>query len=168
MYLLYRGIEAPSARKFFWSTVDRLSNSFADEIPSHVLKCRHCPAEIKDALLVLKEEHSDQMQMLPRGSQKVFLRRVWRRLHYGDREVGGTARCSSSRQNYPDLVEVVLMSRGNNFHPSPKVRIGYIYTSECLLMLGWKEDAVETQRVQEVSVCFLQLNFMVPHHSAHL
>jgi len=76
-------IAAPSARKFFWSTVDRLANSFA-EIPSHILKCKHCPDAIKDGLLVLKGRHPDQMQTLPRGSQKVFFRRMWRRLHDGD------------------------------------------------------------------------------------
>ena len=79
-------VEAPAARKFFWSTVDRLANSFA-EIPSHVLKCKHCPSNIKDALLALKGRHADQMQMLPRGSQKVFFRRMWRRLHDADNEL---------------------------------------------------------------------------------
>lgn len=60
-----------------------MANSFA-EIPSHILKCKHCPGDIKDGLLVLKGRHPDQMQMLPRGSQKVFFRRMWRRLHNGD------------------------------------------------------------------------------------
>ena len=50
---------------------DRLVDSFA-EIPSHVLKCTHCPDNVKDALLALKGQHLDQMQMLPRGLQKVF------------------------------------------------------------------------------------------------
>lgn len=72
-----------SARKFFWSSVDRLANSFA-EIPAHVMKCKDCPVEVKDALLVLKSRHADQMALLKRGSQKVFLRRIWRRLHDGD------------------------------------------------------------------------------------
>ena len=76
-------IEASSPRKFFWSNVNRLANSFA-EIPNHVLKCKHCPENVKDALLVLKSRHADQMQMLPRGSQKDFFRRMWRRLHDGD------------------------------------------------------------------------------------
>ena len=74
---------SPSARKFFWSTVDRLANSFA-EIPSHVLKCKLCPVDVKSALLALKGRHHDQMQLLPRGSQKVFFRRMWRRLHDPD------------------------------------------------------------------------------------
>lgn len=83
-------LEAPSARKFFWSTVDRLANSFA-EIPSHVLKCKHCPDDVKDGLLVLKGRHPEQMQMLPRGSQKVFFRRMWRRLHDGDGRAAASA-----------------------------------------------------------------------------
>jgi len=80
----------PGSRKFYWSNVDRLANSFA-EIPGHVLKCKSCPDDIKDALLVLKGRHADQMQLLPRGSQKVFFRRMWRRLHDGDAEAGATA-----------------------------------------------------------------------------
>jgi len=68
------------ARKFFWSDVDRLANSFA-EIPSHVLKCRECPPECKNNLIHLKSQHPEQMARLPRGSQKVFFRRMWRRIH---------------------------------------------------------------------------------------
>mmetsp|Transcript_19251 Transcript_19251/g.44025 ORF Transcript_19251/g.44025 Transcript_19251/m.44025 type:complete len:365 (+) Transcript_19251:2-1096(+) len=32
----------------------------------------------------LKKGHPDQMSKLPRGSQKIFFRRMWRRLHEGD------------------------------------------------------------------------------------
>lgn len=81
-------INAPNSRKFFWSNVDRLANSFA-EIPTHVLKCKSTPEDIKNSLLVLKGRHSEQMQLLARGSQKVFFRRMWRRLHDGD-ATGGT------------------------------------------------------------------------------
>lgn len=70
-------------RKFFWANVDRIANSFA-EMPNHILKCRHCPAQTREALLKLKETHAEQMTRLPRGSQKVFLRRMWRRLHAND------------------------------------------------------------------------------------
>ena len=75
--------DLPMSRKFFWSNVDRLANSFA-EIPGHVLKCRRCPQPNKDALLRLKKAHPEQMSKLPRGSQKIFFRRMWRRLHEGD------------------------------------------------------------------------------------
>lgn len=73
-------VNAPSSRKFFWSNVDRLANSFA-EIPNHVRRCRHCPEHAKLALAKLHERHAQQMAPLPRGSQKIFFRRVWRRLH---------------------------------------------------------------------------------------
>jgi len=75
-----------SSRKFFWSNVDRLANSFA-EIPSHVLKCKNCPERIKSALQELKLRHPEQMAKLPRGSQKVFFRRMWRRVHVESTEV---------------------------------------------------------------------------------
>ena len=75
--------EASNARKFFWSNVDRLANSFA-EIPAHVLKCRRCPNQTKTAIMELKTKHAEQMATLPRGSQKVFFRRMWRRLHDAD------------------------------------------------------------------------------------
>ena len=68
------------ARKFFWSDADRLANSFS-EIPSHVLMCRMTPGEVKHALGVLKAKHSEDLQKMPRGSQKKFIRRMWRRLH---------------------------------------------------------------------------------------
>ena len=72
-------------RKFFWSDVDRLANSFA-EIPNHVLKCRECPEDIKRNLRHLKTLHAEQMAKLPRGSQKVFFRRMWRRIHKEEHE----------------------------------------------------------------------------------
>ncbi|KAK1733386.1 hypothetical protein QTG54_015945, partial [Skeletonema marinoi] len=74
---------APSARKFFWSNVDRLANSFAG-IPDHVLTCKMCPKDVVEALLVLKGRHNVQMSCLTRGSQKHFFRRMWKRLHDGD------------------------------------------------------------------------------------
>ena len=67
-------------RKFFWSNVDRLANSFT-EIPAHLLKCRKCPPSVRDAVFEMKKDHLEQMARLPRGSQKVFFRRMWRRLH---------------------------------------------------------------------------------------
>jgi hypothetical protein len=82
--------DIPNSRKFFWSNVDRLANSFA-EIPGHVLKCRRCPMQTKDALMQLKQFHPEQMARLPRGSQKVFFRRMWRRLHDEDAAAGTLA-----------------------------------------------------------------------------
>jgi hypothetical protein len=75
--------DTSKSRKFFWSGVDRLANSFA-EIPAHVFKCSSCPEEAKEALHNLKKVHAEQMARLPRGSQKVFFRRVWKRIHDSD------------------------------------------------------------------------------------
>jgi hypothetical protein len=87
--------DIPNSRKFFWSNVDRLANSFA-EIPGHVLKCRRCPMQTKDALMKLKQYHPEQMARLPRGSQKVFFRRMWRRLHDEDAEANAAALADQS------------------------------------------------------------------------
>jgi hypothetical protein len=76
-------VDIPQSRKFFWSNVDRLANSFA-EIPAHIFRCKRCPQPTKDALLLLKKRHPEQMSRLPRGSQKIFFRRMWRRLHEED------------------------------------------------------------------------------------
>jgi hypothetical protein len=100
--------DVPNSRKFFWSNVDRLANSFA-EIPGHVLKCRRCPQQTKDALLQLKQYHPEQMARLPRGSQKVFFRRMWRRLHDEDPEgppvTTPTAEKSDAENVAPEEVE---------------------------------------------------------------
>merc|ERR1712071_114367 len=86
------------SRKFFWSNVDRLANSFA-EIPSHVLKCRNCPAEMKSALGQIKLRHPEQMALLPRGSQKVFFRRMWRRMHSNESSDNKTENKASASGN---------------------------------------------------------------------
>ena len=92
----------PNSRKFFWSNVDRLANSFA-EIPGHVLKCRRCPTQSKIALQELKSKHPEQMARLPRGSQKVFFRRMWRRLHDDDpqQQSGSTSASDTSAAASP-------------------------------------------------------------------
>jgi hypothetical protein len=92
--------DLPMSRKFFWSNVDRLANSFA-EIPGHVLKCKRCPPQCKEALLQLKVGHPDQMSKLPRGSQKVFFRRMWRRLHDGDPEDDAEAASPKAAEGTP-------------------------------------------------------------------
>lgn len=92
---------ADYSRKFYWSTVDRLANSFA-EIPTHVLKCKCCPEEVRKSLLVLKGRHASQMSSHPRGSQKVFFRRIWRRLHSGDKPTAAeNSSLSSAAQIMP-------------------------------------------------------------------
>lgn len=94
--------DSQNSRKFFWSNVDRLANSFA-EIPSHVLKCRRCPVQTKFALQELKLRHPEQMTTLPRGSQKVFFRRMWRRLHDDDPGPKGSGTIEANKSLSGDI-----------------------------------------------------------------
>eukprot|EP00986_Skeletonema_menzelii_P011355 scaffold5819_cov148-Skeletonema_menzelii.AAC.10 len=104
---------APSARKFFWSNVDRLANSFAG-IPDHVLTCKMCPEEVTEALLVLKGRHNAQMSLLPRGSQKQFFRQMWKRIHAGDSERATVASDSSSLKRSTTISAITNTSFKSN------------------------------------------------------
>ena len=110
---------SPCSRKFFWSNVDRLANSFAG-IPDHVLTCKMCPSEVTEALLVLKGRHNAQMTLLPRGTQKQYLCRLWKRLHAGDNEAveeeeeeeaAAAAVSSLKRDGHPDSEDQVDAKR---------------------------------------------------------
>lgn len=114
--------DASNSRKFFWSNVDRLANSFA-EIPGHVLKCRHCPQQAKESLFQLKQLHPEQMARLPRGSQKVFFRRMWRRLHDGDPEPLTSAHENPEKKIASEKVELKQHSRKYPAATKPSVDI---------------------------------------------
>lgn len=124
-----------SSRKFFWSNVDRLANSFA-EIPSHVLKCKMCPEDVLEALLALKGRHAAQMTLLPRGSQKVFLRRMWRRLHDKDTAAAAEAADTPAKRG----IEVV-----GSALKSPEVASGT--AAEILKKATAAEEHHQQQRV---------------------
>ena len=131
------------SRKFYWSTVDRLANSFA-EIPAHILKCKSCPLEVRDALLALKDRHPTQMSSRPRGSQKVFFRRVWRRLHSGDIDAAEKASPLASsliKSPNPKLATSVDVESALK---SPKIASG---TAAEMLKAAIAESSVENKRV---------------------
>lgn len=69
------------SRKFFWSSVDRMANSLS-EFPNHLMKCKAVPQSVLEDLHRLKTSHNKQMARIPRGSQKVYLRRLWRRMQH--------------------------------------------------------------------------------------
>merc|ERR1712232_476824 len=96
------------ARKFFWSDAGRLANSFS-EIPGHVMMCRMVPQDVKQELAKLKKAHPEQMSRLPRGSQKVFIRRMWRRIH-GDGNGDGDGGCNHPAAADVDVDNVVAAS----------------------------------------------------------
>jgi hypothetical protein len=91
-------------RKFFWSNVDRLSNSFS-EIPGHLLKCKVCPELTKISLKELKKYHPTQMMEKSRGSQKTFLRRVWRRIHECDSKESKETEVECKSPDTPNKLE---------------------------------------------------------------
>ena len=119
-------------RKFFWASVDRIANSFA-EMPNHILKCRHCPPATRNALLALKETHAEQMTRLPRGSQKVFLRRMWHRLHKNDPKEKSTSGSDSS---------VAVASRRRP-QPPPEIETSMAQESPRPAKVAKKKDPAE-------------------------
>jgi len=90
-------------RKFFWSSVDRLANSFS-EISLHIKKCSLVSYEVREKLEALKKDHPVHMARLPRGSQKIFLRRLWRRLHEDESAQKDDASVASSVTTDSSLV----------------------------------------------------------------
>lgn len=67
--------------KYFPVTAKSLStNSTSQNIHAHLLKCRKCPAELKQKLVELKEEKTKAPRLEP-GWRKVFFDKVWTRLH---------------------------------------------------------------------------------------
>lgn len=73
--------ESNNPKKFFMKNVHTFANNFTCISTHLIFNCNSCPTGIKDALLKLKEVHSEQMEHLKLGSQKKYFRRMWRRLH---------------------------------------------------------------------------------------
>lgn len=69
-----------SERRFFYTSADHLRNSFS-HIPAHLVTCKHCPADVKQQIEEFKALRSKQKSLLSNGSHKVFIDRVWERLH---------------------------------------------------------------------------------------
>ena len=70
----------PNERKFFYTSSDHLRNSFS-HIPSHLLECTMCPDDVKSKLESLKSIRNKQKSQLKVGSHKMFIDRVWTRMH---------------------------------------------------------------------------------------
>ena len=70
----------PTERRFFYTSADHLRNSFS-HIPSHLAECSACPTEVKVRLEELKVIRNRQKSQLKPGYHKIFIDRVWERLH---------------------------------------------------------------------------------------
>jgi len=72
--------------RFFYTTADHLRNSFS-HIPSHLSSCEKCPPEVKSRLEELKKVRNRQKSLLKPGQHKIFIDRVWDRMHHGPSSV---------------------------------------------------------------------------------
>lgn len=67
-------------RRFFYTSSDHLRNSFS-HIPADLLACSKCPDEIKKKLETLKGLRNKHKSQLKIGDHKLFIDRVWDRMH---------------------------------------------------------------------------------------
>ena len=70
----------PGERRFFFSCHEALHNNMA-HIPAHFDECQYVPKEVLGQLAQLKTLRSSQKSSLKKGDQKLFICRVWDRLH---------------------------------------------------------------------------------------
>ena len=71
---------SPNQRRFFYTSADHLRNSFS-HIPSHLVMCSKCPADVKEKIEEYKAVRNKQKTQLKVGDHKIFIDRVWKRLH---------------------------------------------------------------------------------------
>lgn len=76
-----------------------MRNSFS-HIPSHLATCEKCPESIKTKLEEFKKVRSRQKSLLKPGAHKVFIDRVWDRMHNGSsvKSVSDAASTSSKKE----------------------------------------------------------------------
>lgn len=82
-------------RRFFYTSADHLRNSFS-HIPTHLMECKHCPSQVKDNLVALKEIRHKQKSELRLGSHKLFINQIWDRVHAEHEPERNEASVSSS------------------------------------------------------------------------
>lgn len=74
-----------NVREFFYTSADHLRNSFS-HIPSHLVECSECPDHMKATIESLKALRNKQKSLLKLGSHKIFIDRVWDRMHGEDQK----------------------------------------------------------------------------------
>jgi len=75
--------------RFFPSSIKTLSDTSKtlNVLHNHMLRCRKCPAEVRETLIATRKHHDEQRAKMKFGSQKAFFARIWDRLHYKDPNV---------------------------------------------------------------------------------
>lgn len=69
--------------RFFPSSIKTLSDTSKtlNVFYNHMMRCRKCPAEVRDTLEKLKCGHDEERARMKFGSQKAFFAKIWDRLH---------------------------------------------------------------------------------------
>lgn len=72
--------------RFFPSSIKTLSDTSKtlNVLHNHMMRCRKCPADVKENLEGLRGSHDDERAKMKFGSQKAFFGRIWERLHGKD------------------------------------------------------------------------------------
>lgn len=71
---------------FFPSSIKTLSDTSKtlNVLHNHMMRCRKCPAEVRESLERLRGTHDEERAKMKFGSQKAFFARIWDRLHGKD------------------------------------------------------------------------------------
>ena len=83
--------------RFFPSSVKTLSDTSKtlNVLFTHLMRCRNCPVEVSERLVLLQKAHKLERERLKFGSQKDLMEKIWARLHGGSTP---PTRPSSKRQ----------------------------------------------------------------------
>jgi hypothetical protein len=91
--------------RFFPSSIKTLSDTSKtlNVLHNHMMRCRKCPADIKENLEKLRGAHDEERAKMKFGSQKAFFGRIWERLHgtkggAGDMLSPGSSQRSSAKR----------------------------------------------------------------------
>ncbi|KAL7578842.1 hypothetical protein ACA910_016062 [Epithemia clementina (nom. ined.)] len=83
--------------RFFPSSIKTLSDTSKtlNVLHNHMIRCRKCPAAVRETLEQLRGTHDEERAKMKFGSQKAFFARIWDRLH-------GTGKASEKPASSPE------------------------------------------------------------------
>ena len=133
-------VGSPNQRRFFYTSADHLRNSFS-HIPSHLLSCSKSPPEVKARIEEYKSLRNRQKAQLKAGDHKLFIDRVWTKLHG---EGGGKVPVAEDEYVVEDASDddrsITSLSVDFEFNPKDD----YLHESLDGRFLESKEIAIET------------------------
>lgn len=77
------GLKFSRTGRYFPCSLKNFSDQkkMMNAVYKHLVKCSKCPASVKEQLVYYKTRHKEEMKSLWRGSQALFLKQLWERLH---------------------------------------------------------------------------------------